>query len=148
MPGYVPANQRQNNQKNMVGFFSLPAWALQFAQRALHAWVRTTVFPENPRDVAIAPDKPVCYVLQDEHLSNRLVLFEELERRHLPAANTRLKLPGIKSANAFFCLTRRRAFGAHARERYAHPALMSELVRGALSQADFDVQIVPVTILW
>ena len=132
----------------MAGFFSLPAWALQFAQRALHAWVRTTVFPENPRDVAIAPDKPVCYVLQDEHLSNQLVLFEELERRHLPAANTRLKLPGIKSANAFFCLTRRRAFGAHARERYAHPALMSELVRGALSQADFDVQIVPVTILW
>ena len=70
----------------MTGFFDLPGWALPLARRVLYFWVRPTVFPENPQELGLDPAKPVCYVLQDHHLSNLLVLFKESQSAGLPPA--------------------------------------------------------------
>lgn len=132
----------------MTGFFDLPGWALPLARRALYFWVRTTVFPELPHDLGLDRSKPVCYVLQDHHLSNLLVLFQESQLAGLPSAESTFRLASRSFAHSAFFLNRKHAFNATARERYAHSPLMRALVRDALADDGLDVQIVPVIILW
>ena len=132
----------------MTGFFDLPGWALPLARRVLYLWVRTTVFPENPQELGLDPDKPVCYVLQDHHLSNLLVLFEESQRSGLPSAVAPIKLGAKQFPHSAFFLNRKHSLSATARQRYAHSTLMTALMRDALTNPDLDVQIVPVVVLW
>ena len=132
----------------MTGFFALPGWALPMARRLLYSWVRTSVFPDNPQDLGLDPSKPVCYVLQNHHLSNLLVLFEESQLAGLPSAEAPLKLGGRDYQHSAFFLNRKHAIGATARERYAHSPLMTALLQEAMAEQGVDVQLVPVTILW
>lgn len=132
----------------MTGFFEVPGWALPLARRVLFFWLRTTVFPEHPQGLDLDPKKPVCYVLQDHHLSNLLVLFEESQRAALPPAEARLKLGSGSFPHSAFSLNRKHSLIATARERYAHSSQMTALVREALANKGLDVQLVPVVILW
>ncbi|MEO8411812.1 MAG: hypothetical protein ABI478_14690, partial [Propionivibrio sp.] len=128
--------------------FALPGWALPLARRVLYAWVRTTVLPENAQELGLDPAQPVCYVLQDHHLSNLLVLFQESERAGLPSAEAPVRLSTRHFPHAAFFLNRKHALGATARERYAHSPLMTALLREVMREDELDVQIVPVTVLW
>ena len=132
----------------MSGFFEVPGWALPLARRVLFFWLRTTVFPEHPQELGLDLTKPVCYVLQDHHLSNLLVLFEESQRAALPSADARLKLGSGNFPHSVFSLNRKHSLNATARERYAHSAQMTALVREALTNEGLDIQLVPVVILW
>lgn len=132
----------------MSGFFDLPGWALPMARRVLYSWVRTTVFPEKPQELGIDPEKPVCYVLQDHHLSNLLVLFQESQIAGLPSAEAPVRLSTKTFPHAAFFLNRKHSLNATARERYAHSPLMTALLKEAMAEEGQDVQIVPVTILW
>jgi glycerol-3-phosphate O-acyltransferase len=132
----------------MIGFFEMPGWALPLARRVLYFWVRTTVFPEQPRDLGLDPSKPVCYVLQDHHLSNLLVLFQESQLAGLPNAEANFRLNGHTFPHSAFFLNRKHSLNSTARERYAHSRLMSALLHDALADSGLDVQIVPVVILW
>ena len=132
----------------MSGFFEIPGWVLPLARRVLYCWVRTTVFPESPEQLGIDRSKPVCYVLQDHHLSNLLVLFQETRRRGLPSAEASLRLNGQAFAHSVFFLNRKHSLTATARERYSHSRLMGALVHEALGDGGLDLQIVPVVILW
>ena len=132
----------------MAGFFDVPGWALPLARRVLFYWVRTTVFPERSQELGLDPSRPVCYALQDHHLSNLLVLFQESQLAGLPSAEAPVRLGGHKSPHSVFFLNRKHSLTATARERYAHSPLMTALVRSALENTGPDVQIVPVVILW
>lgn len=132
----------------MSGFFEIPGWFLPLARRVLYCWVRTTVFPEPPEQLGIDRSKPVCYVLQDHHLSNLLVLFQETQHRGLPSAEASLRLSGQAFAHSAFFLNRKHSLSATARQRYSHSRLMGALVREALTNDQLEVQIVPVLILW
>ena len=132
----------------MTGFFDLPGWALPLARRVLYFWVRPTVFPENPQELGLDPAKPVCYVLQDHHLSNLLVLFKESQSAGLPPAIAPLRIGSKLFPHAAFFLNRKHSLSATARQRYAHSTLMTALMREALANPELDVQIVPVVILW
>lgn len=132
----------------MAEFLRVPGWALPLARRLLYFWVRTTVFPEHPQELGLDPAKPVCYVLQDRHLSNLLVLFQEARRAGLPSAKASLRLGARRFRHAVFFLNRKHALNATARERYAHSPMMSALLHEALAENGRDIQIVPVVILW
>ena len=132
----------------MSGFLEIPGWALQLARRVLYCWVRTTVFPEHPQQLGLDPTKPVCYVLQDHHLSNLLVLFRETQVVGLPPAETVFRLGDRRFPHAVFSLNHRRWLRAKARQQHAQSRLMAALVHDALSNGRLDVQIVPVVILW
>ena len=132
----------------MTGFLALPGWALPMARRVLYSWVRTTVFPDNSQALGLDPNKPVCYVLQNHHLSNLLVLFQESQLAGLPPAEAPLSLSRRAYPHSAFFLNRKHSLGASARERYAHSPLMSALLQEATAEEGLDVQLVPVTILW
>lgn len=132
----------------MSGFLEMPGWALQLARRVLYCWVRTTVFPEHPQQLGLDRTRPVCYVLQDHHLSNLLVLFRETQAAGLPPAEAGFRIGDQRFPHAVFSLNRRHSLMAKARQRYAHSRLMGALVHDALNSGRLDVQIVPVVILW
>src|SRR5512145_2447126 len=53
-------------------------------RRLLYIVVRTQVTPERAEELGIDLQRPICYVLQDRHLSSVLVLEEEAHRLGLP----------------------------------------------------------------
>ena len=53
--------------------FDLTGWMLGVLRRILYLGTRTQVFPESPEALGLKPDLPVCYVLDERHLSNLLV---------------------------------------------------------------------------
>ena len=55
-------------------------------RRLLYIVVRTRVTPERAEELGIDLQRPICYVLQDRHLSSVLVLAEEAQRLGLPSA--------------------------------------------------------------
>ena len=59
---------------------------LALLRRLLYLVVRTRVTPEEAAPLGVDPQKPLCYVLQDRHLSSLLVLEEEARRLGLPSA--------------------------------------------------------------
>ena len=132
----------------MISLFDMPGWALPLARRVLYFWVRTTVFPEHPKELGLDPEKPVCYVLQHHHLSNLLVLFQESQLAGLPSAEARIRLNAVNFRHSVFFLNRKHSLNARARQRYAHTSLMTALLHEALVVKGLDVQIVASAIPW
>src|SRR5699024_11803001 len=50
----------------------------------LRAWVKAYVSPSDTAELALAPDKPVCYVLPSISLSDGLTLEKVCKRHGLP----------------------------------------------------------------
>lgn len=133
----------------MAGWFDPSGWVFPIARRLLYGWVRTTVFPANAAELDVDPGKPVCYVLQDRHFSNTLLLAEETRRAGLPLAETPLEddrrrlLP-----RSFFFLHRERELLDRPSEAIRHSPLLVNLVRQGLADPLLEVQLVPVVVLW
>jgi len=121
--------------------FDVSGWFVPLAQRLLYTWVRTTVFAEAAAD--IDPARPVCYVLQDRHLSNLLVLFEESRRAGLPPAEAPFALGGVRARRSLFFLNRRHHGSAPGASR-----LLVDQLRAVVAEPTLDVQLVPVVVLW
>ncbi|HNI74222.1 MAG TPA: glycerol-3-phosphate 1-O-acyltransferase, partial [Accumulibacter sp.] len=134
----------------MAGWFDPSGWIFPLARRLLHVWVRTTVFPAQVAEVGVDPAKPVCYVLQDRHFSNTLLLAEETRRAGLPPAEAPL-LDGRQQRllpRSFFFLHRQRELLDRPSEASRHSPLLVDLIRQGLADPSLDVQLVPVVILW
>lgn len=131
-------------------------WMLSLLRRLLYAWVRTQVFPQTPAELGLDPARPVCYVLHGRHYSNLLVLIEETRRAGLPLARAPLAAGSLREPRSFFFLSRTPRLAAPVRERYDrrkslwddYSPLLVRLVHQAIADPGFDVQLVPVTILW
>ena len=132
----------------MAEFFKVSDWFIPLARRLLYLWVRTTVFPASVQELGLDPGKPVCYVLQDRHLSNLLVLFEESRQAGLPRAEAPMAIGGQRLPRSFFFLNRDRRLAGRARDGGAHSPLLASLLRQAVADPQVDVQLVPVLILW
>ena len=130
----------------MAGVFKLADWFIPLARRLLYLWVRSSVFPEDKQELGLDPKQPVCYVLQDRHLSNLLVLFEESRRAGLPRAEATMAIGGQRQPRSFFFLNRERSSAN--RTGSAHSPLLASLIRQAVAEPQIDVQLVPVVILW
>ncbi|MBK7743324.1 MAG: glycerol-3-phosphate 1-O-acyltransferase PlsB [Betaproteobacteria bacterium] len=119
---------------------------LALLRRLLYLVVRTRVAPEDVGTLGIDLHRPVCYVLQDRHLSSLLVLEEEVRRLGLPSALAGIGagFPGRDRA-LFSVILNHNPLSA----RTSHPSATLARLTGALFRDPAqDVQLVPVTILW
>ncbi|MBK7794556.1 MAG: hypothetical protein IPJ62_20020 [Betaproteobacteria bacterium] len=119
---------------------------LALLRRLLYLVVRTRVTPDDVGALGIDPHKPVCYVLQDRHLSSLLVLEEEVRRLGLPSALAGIGagFPGRDRA-LFSVILNHNPLST----RTSHPSATLARLTGALFlDPAQDVQLVPVTILW
>ncbi len=129
-------------------FFDFTRWALDVMRRILYLVTRTRVFPEAPEMLGLRPDLAVCYVLHEHHLSNLLVLDHECRQLGLPPALRPLRDAAFTSPRSFFFLSRNERGRLVPNPRNYHSQLLKALVRNAFADPRFDVQLVPVTILW
>jgi len=119
---------------------------LALLRRLLYLVVRTRVTPDDVGTLGIDPAKPVCYVLQDRHLSSLLVLEQEVQRLGLPSALGRIGggFPGRDRA-LFSVILNHNPLSI----RTSHPSATLTHLTGVLFRDPAqDVQLVPVTILW
>lgn len=115
-------------------------------RRLLYVVVRTQVNPESLDALGIDPRKPLCYVLEDRHLSSLLVLAEETVRRGLPAPLEPIQpaFAGIDRA-VFSVILNRNPLSARTT---APSATLTQMSDALLQDPALDVQLVPVTVLW
>jgi glycerol-3-phosphate O-acyltransferase len=115
-------------------------------RRLLYRVIRTQVSPERADALGIDRGKPICYVLEDRHLSSLLVLAEETERRDLPS---QLEPPGPAFAgvdrSVFSVILKRNPLSARTT---APSATLAQMSAALLQDRALDVQLVPVTVLW
>ncbi|HJV50884.1 MAG TPA: glycerol-3-phosphate 1-O-acyltransferase PlsB, partial [Noviherbaspirillum sp.] len=131
----------------MLNILGIDRPLLHAARKLLYLWVRTQVLPQEPASLELDPAKPVVYVLQRRFLSSLLVLSRETEAAGLPPALKPLVARRVRDSRAFFFLSRPRPW-LFASNTPAYSSLMRRLVAAAHSDPTFDVQIVPVSILW
>jgi glycerol-3-phosphate O-acyltransferase len=129
-------------------FFDLTGWTLDVFSRILYLGTRAQVFPEDRAALKLRPDLPVCYVLNERHLSNLLVLDHECRQMGLPAPLRPLRAPAFSAPRAYFFHARKARSVFPAEPRSEPSPLLESLVKAAFADPRFDVQLVPVTILW
>ncbi|MCF8199532.1 MAG: glycerol-3-phosphate 1-O-acyltransferase PlsB [Sulfuritalea sp.] len=129
-------------------YFDFPGWTLDLFRRLLYLGTRTQVFPETPEMLALQAELPVCYVLDERYLSNLLVLDHECRQMGLPPALRPLQDPVFTARRSFFFLSRNPSGRYTLNPRSTHSSLMKALIRTAFANPQFDVQLVPVTVLW
>jgi glycerol-3-phosphate O-acyltransferase len=128
--------------------FDLPGWTLNAMRRLLYRWIRTHVFPEQLAMLNVRTDVPIIYVLHEQHLSNLLVLDHECRQMGLPPALKPVQDGGFVARRSFFVLAREPDGADVPNPRRDHSPLLYSMVRQADLNPQFEVQLVPVTILW
>jgi len=117
-----------------------------FLRRLLYLVARTQVTPARAEDLGIDLQRPVCYVLQDRHLSSVLVLEAEAQRLGLPSA--------LDPIGPEFPTEKRSVFSVVLNPnplsvRTTEPSEgLSRMTAAVMLDPAADVQLVPVTVLW
>ncbi|MEO8509489.1 MAG: glycerol-3-phosphate 1-O-acyltransferase PlsB [Betaproteobacteria bacterium] len=115
-------------------------------RRLLYLIVRTQVAPDSAAELRVDAGKPLCYVLQDRHLSSLLVLETEARRFGLPSALAPMASAVPLGARAVFSVILNRN---PLSTRTAEPsATLARMTAAVLRDPGVDVQLMPVTILW
>ncbi|HYD79676.1 MAG TPA: glycerol-3-phosphate 1-O-acyltransferase PlsB [Paucimonas sp.] len=130
----------------MLQFLGLDRPLFHAARKLLYLWVRTEVLPQDPVALGLDPSKAVVYVLHRRFLSNLIVLSRETELAGLPPALNPLAIGTTQESRSFFFLSRPSPWFGARTPTYSN--LLRRLVLTARSDPAFDVQIVPVSILW
>jgi glycerol-3-phosphate O-acyltransferase len=115
-------------------------------RRLLYLVVRTHVTPEDSAELGIDVSRPVCYVLEDRHLSSLLVLEEETERMGLPSPLAPIGPPFPERERAVFSVI---INPNPLSTRTIDPSeTLADLTARVIEDPALDVQLVPVTVLW
>jgi glycerol-3-phosphate O-acyltransferase len=128
--------------------FDFTGGVLNILRRILYLVTRTQVFPESPEALGLRGDRPICYVLHEHHLANLLVLDHECRRLGLPPALKPMRDAAFNAPRSYFFLSRNLRGTIVPNPRIDHAAMLKALVRTAFTDPHFDVQLVPVTLLW
>ena len=128
------------------GLTRLGNFFLALLRRLLYLVVRARVTPEQIATLRLDPQLPLCYVLQDRHLSSLLVLEEETRRLGLPSALAPIGPEFPRSERAVFSVILNRN---PLSTRTAEPSVtLAQMTATLLRQPALDAQLLPVTILW
>lgn len=133
---------------NKLPRFDFSGWLLNAMRRLLYRWIRTYVFPEQLEMLALRADVPIVYVLHEKHLSNLLVLDHECRQLHLPPALKPVRHGNLILRRSFFVLRRKPDGTQLADPPQEYSPLLRTIVRQAGMDPQFDVQLIPVSILW
>ena len=125
----------------MSSRFDLPRRLVRLFARLLYLRARTQVFIGRGDHFELNPELPVCYVLEHRYLTDLAVLDHECRVRNLPDAMARLSTRGLRGRRVSIAMQNGQGQPIHTEE-------LEALVKQALSDPTFDIQLIPVSILW
>ncbi len=99
-----------------------------------------------PREPELDPDKPVCYILESDALSNVLILQKTCQDLKLPKPGAAMTLPGNVEFRGVMALQHLRGMLFRRPDWRPHLADLKTLLDHARLDPEFDVQMVPVSI--
>lgn len=113
----------------------------------LMLWVKPRLQPDANGNTGISDQRPVCYVLDSYALTSILILDSCCENQSL--ARPLLPIPGLKSSpnRAYAFLKRLQGLVFRRPQARRHSAMLQRLIEQAWDNPQFDVQLVPVTVL-
>jgi len=138
-----PARLPPPRSSGLIRFSNVFLAALR---RLLYLVVRTRVTPDLGAPLHVDPQIPLCYVLQDRHLSSLLVLEEEAQRLGLRSALTPIG-PGFPKGEraVFSVILNRNPLSTRTTEP---SATLAQMTAALLREPALDAQLMPVTVLW
>ena len=122
-----------------------PLW-LRALGWLIEPWIRIQREPKEPRaqyDLA----RPVCYVTERYGLSDTLILEQACREAGLQEPLRPFELGGMKRQRSMFALSRRDGWLFGRPRSRTHSETLAQLLETVRSNADLDVQLIPVTIL-
>lgn len=93
---------------------------------------------------ASANGNPICYVLQDASLSNTVLIDHEAQKRQLPSVYQPLQLGTVQEEDSILVLNEKN----HLKQGLHYPAKLIRLIELLEKHPEFDIDLVPVTMLW
>ncbi len=116
--------------------------------RILYWWIKANVLPKDPRhNIQLTDDAPIIYVLPRKSYSDLLILDEECARYGL--AQPRKAIKSLLTPNdAAYMYLGTLGLWAPRRVRKEPPPPLVKLIRKLEEDPNFNVQIVPVSIIW
>jgi glycerol-3-phosphate O-acyltransferase len=117
-------------------------------RKILFFWVKTEVIGNSKDQLELDPDKPVCYVIQNQSFSSQLVLEQECIRAGLPSSRAPISLPEIPLRGSLFFMFKRKGSLFWKRQSPTVTTHIKQLVHAAKVDPSFDVQLVPVSLFW
>jgi glycerol-3-phosphate O-acyltransferase len=121
--------------------FDLPRRLVRLFANLLYLRARTQVIVGRGDRFDLNPALPVCYVLEHRYLTDLAVLDRECRVRNLPDAMARLSIRPLRGRRVSIAMQGGRGQPIHTEE-------LEVLVSHALADPSFDIQLIPVSILW
>ena len=122
-------------------------WYRNFTQTILNKMVSPQLLgstAELEQLVQTTPDVPVCYVVEDDYVSNNVLIDQQSQKQGLPAALQPLQLGQQHEHDSVLVLNEKNPQNVP----YHYSAKLIRLIEALEQDPSLDVQLVPVTILW
>lgn len=122
-------------------------WYRNFTQSILKKMVSPQLLgstAELAQLVQTTPHIPVCYVVEDDYVSNHVLIEQESQKQGLPAALQTLQVGTQQEQDAVLILNEKNPQNVP----YHYSAKLIHLIEALEQDPTLDVQLVPVTILW
>ncbi|MFW1983686.1 glycerol-3-phosphate 1-O-acyltransferase PlsB [Acinetobacter guillouiae] len=103
---------------------------------------------ENSELIQPTTQKVVCYVLQNYSRSNALVVDGETRRLQLPPALDPLMIGNSREKAAILFLQHQDENNYFNPPTHAYPPRLVRLIESLDQNADLDIELIPVTVLW
>jgi glycerol-3-phosphate O-acyltransferase len=119
--------------------------------RLLHpvlGWAMRKLVREQvlPADLKIDPDKPVCYVLESNALSNVLIVQQACEAAGQPLPLERLAVADLEQRRSILALQSLKGVLVRRPDLRDHLQYLAALVRVIERNSELDIQLVPVSV--
>lgn len=128
-----------------LGLDLLIAWIVKLF---LKAAVRTRIQPEDIGSLPIDADKPVCYVLKSESITDYLTMDRACEEVGLPAASSGLSVGDYQHKRAALHLTGQGWVWERKQKMHAASKKLLFMIEELEKNPELDVQLVPVSLFW
>ena len=132
----------------MTRWLGLDLLFIWLVRKLLLLMVRTQVQPDDPANLNLDPDKPVCYVLKNESLADYLVMDEECRNLDLPRPYAGLSLDGLRMRHAVVFMAEQGWFGQRRLKSQLQPKKLVSIIDWLEQHPEQDVQLVPVSVFW
>ncbi len=122
-------------------------WYRNFTQSILTKMVSPQLLgstAEISQHLQDAPHIPVCYVVEDEYLSNNVLIDQQAKQQQLPSALQPIQVGQQQERDALLILNEKNPQDVP----YHYAAKLIRLIEALEQDPNADVQLVPVTVLW
>jgi len=99
---------------------------------------------ELEQNISHETNTKVCYVLEDASLSNTVLIDKEAIQRGLPSVFSKIEFDSLHEDDSMLVLNENNA----SQEDYHYSAKLLRLIETLEKNPQYDIQLVPVTVLW